>query len=122
MLGFRTDINEIISCADVGMLMSYREGLPRNIMELMAFGKPVIGTDIRGIRDLIDEGENGYLVEVGDYMQTYYALNTLMSDGELLEGMNECSFDRVKKYSAESVVGELLEVIRGGLYYERYKA
>ncbi|WP_434798693.1 glycosyltransferase family 4 protein [Terrisporobacter vanillatitrophus] len=110
MLGFRTDINEIISCADVGLLMSYREGLPRNIMELMAFGKPVIGTNIRGIRDLIDEGKNGYLVEFGDYMQTYYALNTLMSDEELLGEMSECAFDRVKKYSVENVVGELLEV------------
>ncbi|MEG1410477.1 MAG: glycosyltransferase family 4 protein [Romboutsia sp.] len=110
MLGFRTDINEIISCADVGLLMSYREGLPRNIMELMAFGKPVIGTNIRGIRDLIDEGKNGYLVDVGDYMQTYYALNTLMSDRNILSEMSECAFDRVKKYSVESVVGELLEV------------
>lgn len=122
MLGFRTDINEIISCADVGLLMSYREGLPRNIMELMAFGKPVIGTNIRGIRDLIDEGKNGYLVEVGDYMQTYCALNALMSDEKLLGKMSECAFDRVNKYSVESVVGELLEVIRGGVYYERYKA
>ena len=79
MLGFRTDINEIISCSDVGILMSYREGLPRNIMELMAFGKPVVGTNIRGIRDLIDEGKNGYLVQVDDYMQTYCALNTLIT-------------------------------------------
>lgn len=110
MLGFRSDINEIISCSDVGMLMSYREGLPRNIMELMAFGKPVIGTNIRGIRDLIEDGKNGYLVKVGDYMQTYYILSTLISDEELLEKMSQCALEKVKKYSVNSVVGELLEV------------
>ena len=110
MLGFRSDINEIISCSDVGMLMSYREGLPRNIMELMAFGKPVIGTNIRGIRDLIDEGENGYLVEVGDYMKTYYALDTLINDRQLLKKMSENALDKVDKYSVENVVQELMVV------------
>lgn len=110
MLGFRTDINEIISCSDVGLLMSYREGLPRNIMELMAFGKPVIGTNIRGIRDLIEEGKNGYLVQIGDYKKTFYALNTLMNDKELLKEMSQCAFDRVRKYSVDSVTEELLEV------------
>lgn len=110
ILGFRTDINEIISCADVGVLMSYREGLPRNIMELMAFGKPVVGTNIRGIRDLIEDGKNGYLVEVGDYMQTYYALNTLLNDEELVKKMSQNALDKVKKYSVNSVVEELSEV------------
>ena len=111
MLGFRSDINEIISCSDVGMLMSYREGLPRNIMELMAFGKPVIGTNIRGIRDLIDEGENGYLVEVGDYMNTYYALDTLINDRELLKKMGQKSLERVQKYSIYEVLDDIKKIV-----------
>lgn len=110
MLGFRNDINEIIACSDVGILMSYREGLPRNIMELMAFGKPVIGTNIRGIRDLIEEGKNGYLVQVGDYMQTYYALDILMSDDKLLGKMSKCALDKVKKYSVNSVMNQLMKI------------
>lgn len=111
MLGFRDDINEIITCADVGLLVSYREGLPRNIMELMAFGKPVIGTNIRGIRDLINEGENGFLVEVGDYMQTYYAINTLMNDRELLKKMSLKSINMVKKYSIEEVLNDIKKIV-----------
>ena len=113
MLGFRTDINEIISCCDVGVLMSYREGLPRNIMELMAFGKPVIGTNIRGIRDLIEEGINGYLVDTDDYMKTYYGINTLINDSELLENMSNNAYDKVNDYSVDSIVEQLLEVYRG---------
>ena len=112
MLGFRTDINEIISCCDVGVLMYYREGLPRNIMELMAFGKPVIGTNIRGIRDLIEEGINGYLVDTDDYMKTYYGINTLINDSELLENMSKNSYDKVNDYSVDSIVEQLLEVYR----------
>lgn len=110
ILGFRTDINEIISCADVGVLMSYREGLPRNIMELMAFGKPVVGTNIRGIRDLIDEGKNGFLVQVGDYKKTFYILNMLMNDDKLLKQMSKHALDRVKRYSINNVVKQLLTI------------
>ena len=110
MLGFRTDINEIICSADVGMLMSYREGLPRNIMELMAFGKPVIGTNIRGIRDLIEDGKNGYLVEVGDSERTSQAIDTLISDKELLMEMSRYSYEKSDDYSVESIISELGQV------------
>ena len=110
MLGFRSDINDIIRCCDVGLLMSYREGLPRNIMELMAFGKPVVGTNIRGIRDLIEDGKNGFLVEVGDYMQTCNCIESLISDDEMLNRMSDCSFDMVSKYNVENVTRQLLEV------------
>ena len=80
MLGFRTDINELIAACDIGVLMSYREGLPRNIMELMTYGKPVVGTNIRGIRDLVSDGENGFLVDVGDVDVTVYAIELLYKD------------------------------------------
>ena len=72
MLGFRNDINELISACDIGILLSYREGLPRNIMELMACKKPVIGTNIRGVRDLIQDNINGFLVGVGEMSEEAY--------------------------------------------------
>ena len=90
--------------------MSYREGLPRNIMELMAFGKPVVGTNIRGIRDLIDEGKNGFLVQVGDYKKTFYILNMLMNDDKLLKQMSKHALDRVKRYSINNMVKQLLTI------------
>ena len=64
ILGFRTDVIELINISNIGTLLSYREGLPRSIMEIMANGKKVIGTDIRGIRDLIGS-EN--TVAIGDF-------------------------------------------------------
>lgn len=65
-LGFRTDINELINVANIGVLLSYREGLPRNLMELMACGRKVIGTNIRGCRDIIVDETVGRMVSVGD--------------------------------------------------------
>ncbi|MGL5188398.1 MAG: glycosyltransferase family 4 protein, partial [Cetobacterium sp.] len=54
-LGYRKDIKDIIDAADVVVSMSYREGLPRNIMEAMSAGKPLVATDIRGNRDIITQ-------------------------------------------------------------------
>lgn len=87
MLGYRTDIKELIGVSDIGILLSYREGLPRNIMELMACGKPVIGTNIRGIRDLVIDGETGFLVPVGDAVTTANCIEKLMSNAELVSVM-----------------------------------
>lgn len=65
-LGFRSDINELINVSNIGVLLSYREGLPRNLMELMACGRKVIGTNIRGCRDIIIDETVGSLVTVED--------------------------------------------------------
>jgi glycosyltransferase involved in cell wall biosynthesis len=64
-LGFRADIPALIKTAIAVVLPSEREGLPRSVMESLSLGVPVIGTDIRGIRDLL-EGECGILVKLGD--------------------------------------------------------
>ena len=111
MLGFRTDINELISACDIGILMSYREGLPRNIMELMACKKPVIGTDIRGIRDLVNDGINGYLVNVGDSEGTAKSIEKIYGDKKLLDVMSENTYESIKKYCVDDVVNQLQEIL-----------
>lgn len=111
MLGYRTDIKELIGVSDIGILLSYREGLPRNIMELMACGKPVIGTNIRGIRDLVIDGETGFLVPVGDAVTTANCIEKLMSNAELVSVMGVRALEEVEKYNVESVVGELQKIL-----------
>lgn len=53
VLGYRRDVPALLSACDSTLLISDREGLPRSLMEAIAYGKPMIGTDIRGIADLI---------------------------------------------------------------------
>ena len=64
ILGLRSDIPQLLSICDIFTLPSYREGLPRSIIEAMAMGKPIIATNIRGCREEVIPGENGYLCEV----------------------------------------------------------
>lgn len=66
LLGFRTDINDLINVSNIGVLLSFREGLPRNLMELMACGRKIIGTNIRGCRDIISNSTIGTTVELHD--------------------------------------------------------
>ena len=63
VLGLRNDIPSLLSACDVFILPSYREGLPRSIIEAMAMGKPIIATDIRGCREEVFPDQNGYLCE-----------------------------------------------------------
>lgn len=65
-LGFRRDVEDILARARVFVLTSAIEGLPIAITEAMASGLPVVVTDVGEVRDLVRDGENGYLVRVGD--------------------------------------------------------
>lgn len=109
-LGNRNDINELITACDIGILMSYREGLPRNIMELMACKKPVIGTDIRGIRDLVDNMVTGYLVKVNDAGETADRIEILLHNRDQLVKMGSNAYKSIKKYEVDSVIDRLVEI------------
>lgn len=106
MLGYRLDVNKLINISDIGILLSRREGLPRNIMEFMACGRKVIATDIRGCRDLICYETIGTLVNVDDYESTAKAI-------EKYYILNDKSFEvskEIRKYDIESINSELLKI------------
>lgn len=111
MLGFRTDIPKLITACDIGILLSYREGLPRNIMELIAHGKIVIGTDIRGIRDIIKNGENGYLVNLEDIEETANKIEYLYENKIILEDMCKNAYQSSRKYDINYVISSMKEYI-----------
>ena len=66
ILGEREDIRELISILDLFCLPSWREGMPRSIIEAMMMAKPVIGTDIRGSRELILHKKTGLIIPVNN--------------------------------------------------------
>lgn len=106
MLGYRLDVNKLINISDIGILLSRREGLPRNIMEFMACGRKVIATDIRGCRDLICDETIGTLVNVDDYESTAKSI-------EKYYILNDKSFEvseEIRKYDIDSINSELLKI------------
>lgn len=60
-LGDSADVRPFIAEADCVVLPSYREGLPRSLLEAAAMAKPIVATDVPGCRDIVTEGENGFL-------------------------------------------------------------
>lgn len=64
--GVAADVRQYIKKAHVVVLPSYREGVPRSILEAMAMGKPIITTDVAGCRDTVKAGLNGFLVPPAD--------------------------------------------------------
>lgn len=109
-LGFRRDVPELLCAADIFVLTSLREGLPRVLMEAMAAGKPVVATDIRGNRDLVSDGENGFLVPVGDADRTAEAILKLAADQELAAIMGKVGQEMIRPYAIEQVLAEMEQV------------
>lgn len=60
------DVRPFIAAADVVVLPSYREGLPRTLLEGAAMGRALVATDAPGCREVVVPGETGYLVRIGD--------------------------------------------------------
>jgi glycosyltransferase involved in cell wall biosynthesis len=75
--GTTTDIRSFIKKSDVIVLPSYREGLPKVILEGMAMGKPIITTLTAGCQQTVDEGRNGYLIPIKDHLALTEAMEKL---------------------------------------------
>jgi len=62
LLGMRTDVPELLQIFDVGVLSSHFESFSNSIMEYVAAGLPVVATDVGGVREILHDGENGFVV------------------------------------------------------------
>ena len=109
-LGFRRDVPELLAASDVFILTSRREGLPKAVMEAMAAGLPIIATDVRGNRDLVKNGENGYLVPIDDVEQTAIAIERLIDSEDLRRSMGEKSKELAKQYDLQDIIFQMEEI------------
>lgn len=109
-LGYRKDIPDLLNVCDIFALTSLHEGLPRAIMEAMAAGKPIVATNIRGNRDLVRDGINGYLVPVNDVEATAKAITKLAENTTLRTKMGEEGRKIIQDYAIEKVLKEMDEI------------
>ncbi|MCD1161124.1 glycosyltransferase family 4 protein [Peribacillus frigoritolerans] len=114
-LGFRKDIPELLSITDIAVASSRREGLPVNIMEAMAIGLPLVVTNCRGQRDLVIDGENGFVVGIDDYEDFANSIEKLYKLKQLRQQFGEKSIKLVKQYSLENVMKEMKDVYKNYL-------
>ena len=109
-LGFRTDIKELLTAADLFLFTTRQEGLPRSMMEAMASGLPCVASAIRGNVDLIEEGKGGYLCAPDDADGFAKAINTLANDAALRDAMRAYNLEKIKEYDVSVVEKEMEEI------------
>jgi glycosyltransferase involved in cell wall biosynthesis len=90
-LGYRPDIPGLLSIMDVFCLTSVKEGLPISLIEAMASGLPLIGTNTEGIRDVIVPNTNGFLVQPNNVTELKNALLCLLRDASLCKALGDQS-------------------------------
>lgn len=106
-LGYRSDIAELLKIMDIFCLTSFKEGLPVSLIEAMAAGLPVVGTNVEGIRDVIITNKNGFLVQLDDINGLKDALYNLLKDEALRNKMgNESKALAMSNYSITECINK----------------
>lgn len=112
-LGQRDDVFELWSCSHIAVLPSYREGLPKALLEAAACGRPMVATDVAGCREIVVDGETGLLVPARDAASLTQALVRLAGDAPLRKRMGSAARKRVvEHFSQEHVAEETLALYR----------
>lgn len=104
--GMRTDISTVLPALDVFVLPSRWEGLPNAMLEAMAASRPVVATDVDGVRGVLTSGENGLLVSPRDSSALAKACLQLASDTQMRHRLGRAGYEYVAENHSLSVMVE----------------
>ena len=109
--GFEKDVRKIWANAHIAVLPSYREGMPKSLLEAAAMGRPLVAADAPGCRDLIKNGENGILVKVGDALSLADAIELLAKSPDERLRLGDRAREIVEgAYSADAISQQTSEL------------
>jgi glycosyltransferase involved in cell wall biosynthesis len=110
-LGYRADVEHVYAALDVYVLASYREGFPRSAMEAAAMGVPVVATNIRGCRQVVDDGLTGLLVSPKDGRALAGAIERLAQEPQLRASMGRAAIVKARQeFDERRVIDFTLEL------------
>ncbi len=112
------NIPEYMVASDIFVLPSLSEGFPVTVLEAMASGLPIVTTDVRGLSEIVKEGENGFLVKPENPGEIAEKVLLILEDTELRERISLSNKEKSKKYSWESVVARLEDVYHS-IYFNK---
>lgn len=112
-LGFRKDIPKLLQISDIAVSASKQEGLPVNILEAMFVSLPIIATDCRGNRDLIEDNVNGFIVKQLDHKTFTDKILILYSNKERYQKMQEGSSEKINEYLLDNTMKYMKKIYRG---------
>jgi len=113
MAGRVDAVADLLRTCHVGLLPSYREGLPKSLLEAAACGLPLIATDVPGCREICHDGVNGLLIPPRDVDGIVTAVERMADDPEMRRRMGEASRRMaVEEFSQELVNGRTIDLYR----------
>src|SRR5262245_2232532 len=108
--GWREDIDELMALMDVFVLASWREGMPRSVIEAASLRRAIVATDIRGCREVVRDGREGLLVPPRDAQRLATAIDRLVADRALAERLGDAARVRaVQHFDERRVADRVLE-------------
>ncbi|AAC07836.1 glycosyltransferase family 4 protein [Aquifex aeolicus] len=110
-LGFRSDIEMLLQGADLFLFGSFSEGIAGALLQAMATGRIVISTNAGGIPEYLKDGENGFMVEVGDWRgMKEKILKALSLSEEERKRISKNAIRTVQNYSIENTVDKYIKL------------
>lgn len=110
LLGYHTDLEKYTNACNIVVSVSFREGMPLNILEAMICEKPIVASNNRGHRELISHGENGYLVQADNIEDISDKILELLENKEKCEQFSRKSKERVQPYLMKNVEKDLMKI------------
>ena len=103
-VGYREDVGALLADVDVAVLLSWKEGIARGLLEPMAAGIPVVAWRVKGNREVVRSGETGLLAAPGDVDATAAHIVRLLGDPDLRTRMGAAAAERVRRHFDEAIV------------------
>lgn len=112
-LGRVSDMPGLLHSVDAVALPSYREGLPKGLIEAAACSLPLVTTDVPGCREVVTDGQDGLLIPARQALPLAHAIERLASDPELCRRLGEAARRKaVERFDERSVVQQTIAVYR----------
>jgi len=105
-LGWKDNIKDLIALCDIFVLPSYREGIPRTLIEAISMGKPIVTTNAIGCKEVVEHGRNGFLVPKKDSDALSEAIEILVKNKKLREKFGKLSRQKAIKEFDKNIVVE----------------
>ena len=110
-LGHRDDIVELTALSDIYVLPSYREGVPRTLLEAASMSRPIVTTNVIGCKEVVDDGYNGFLVKAQDSNSLSFGIEKLILDSNLRDTMGKNGRIKVlKEFDIKIIVQKYMDV------------